>query len=164
MRVFYTDGSWNPNTGKCRWSVAQVVKEKGKEVIKAQVDGDVPNGKSANAAELMAIKVALQMASKGDKIVSDSAYAVSSLTKWAEGWQKNRWMRREKKQMVPIKNKDIIVESYNLYCATDVEIVWEGRGQTSGNVIADHSAKFGAIQCPHCKKNVFEQTTKGADR
>lgn len=162
LRLFYTDGSWNPNTGKCRWSVAQVAIENGKEVVKAQVDGDVPNGKSANAAELMAIKVALQMATRGDKIVSDSAYAVSSLTKWAEGWQRNRWMRREKKQMVPIKNKELIAESYALYCSTNVDIVWEGRGQTVGNTIADHSAKFGSIQCPHCNMNVFEQADKGA--
>lgn len=136
--------------------MAQVANERGKEVIKSQLDGDVPNGKSANAAELMAIKVALEMAIKGDKIVSDSAYAVSCLTKWAEGWQKNRWMRKEKRKMVPIKNKELIVYSYNLYCAKQVEIVWEGRGQTAGNLIADHSAKFGPIQCPHCNMNIFE--------
>jgi len=157
MRIFYTDGSWNPNTGKCRWSVTEVVTENKTEVVKSQVDGDVPNGKTANAAELMAINVALRMATNGDKVVSDSSYAVSCLTKWAEGWEKNGWMRKERKRMVQIKNREVIIDSYNLYRSKDVEVAWQRRGQSVGNVIADHSAKFGAIQCPHCGMNIFEQ-------
>ena len=51
------------------------------------------------------------------KIYSDSEYTINCIVKWAKMWQFNGWNRKDKskKNMVPIKNKELVIELYNLY-------------------------------------------------
>jgi ribonuclease HI len=73
-----------------------------------------------NQCELLAIYTALvdvyleniDVSSKGDdkkvkiiSIVSDSEYAINSLTKWKEGWIKNNWKNSKNE---PVKNRNIL--------------------------------------------------------
>ena len=50
-------------------------------------------------------------------IYSDSQYTINSIVKWAKLWEFNDWNRKDKskKNMIPIKNKELIIELYKLY-------------------------------------------------
>ncbi len=61
-----------------------------------------------NQAELMAIWSVLKFHPKGAITVQmDSQYALNVAEKWAFGWEKNGWIKSDKK---PVMNKEIIQE------------------------------------------------------
>jgi ribonuclease HI len=74
-----------------------------------------------NRAELMAIKVALQLVFRYERlnkkkfnkitIYTDSNYSLNSLTKWADKWKLNNW----KVGKYDIKNRDIIEPLHKIY-------------------------------------------------
>lgn len=120
---------------------------------------------SNNVAELLAILIAikilvsLQIKNNISKIIvifSDSEYSINCITKWAIGWQKNGWIKKNKQ---PIKNIQIIkkiVELTTKYRIKFVHVnshmpepipkyspkwlIWEGNDR------ADKLANKGALQ------------------
>jgi ribonuclease HI len=63
---------------------------------------------SNNKAELLAIWSVLKFHPKGDITVQmDSQYALNVVDKWAFGWEKNGWIKADKK---PVLNREIIEE------------------------------------------------------
>ena len=49
------------------------------------------------------------------EIYTDSEYVINSITKWAKLWKFNGWKKKEGNKLTEIKNKDLIIELYELY-------------------------------------------------
>ena len=45
-------------------------------------------------------------------IYSDSEYTINCIVKWSKTWEKNKWKKRDKKDVC---NKDLIIKLYNYY-------------------------------------------------
>jgi ribonuclease HI len=65
-----------------------------------------------NRMELLAVIEGLKLAPADEEIAlyTDSNLVVNTLTKWAAGWEKRGWQRREG----PVKNLDLVQEAYAL--------------------------------------------------
>src|SRR5690606_29411009 len=65
-----------------------------------------------NRMELTAMIEGLSMLAPEDTdtVYSDSSLVVNTLTKWAEGWEKRGWKRKEG----PVKNLDLVQRAYEL--------------------------------------------------
>lgn len=129
MRIFWTDGSANPNPGPGGFAVI----ENGKPVVLGG-DADSSNIKMEGKAMIAAIKEA-----NGEEceIHSDSQFWINVLTKWAPTWEKNNWTKKNGE----IKNLDIVKELYILYKQNKVKLVWvRGHVGTEMNELADEWA------------------------
>ena len=81
---------------------------------------------SNNVAEIKACIEAIKLVKDTYKkiiIYSDSQYTINCITKWAKLWQHHGWQRRVKTKMVEIKNKELIIELYNLYNKYDIRFI-----------------------------------------
>lgn len=68
------------------------------------------------------------------EIHSDSEFWINVLTKWAAGWARNGWRKKNGE----IANLDIVQELYQLYLDNPVELVWvRGHVGTEENELAD---------------------------
>lgn len=129
MRIFWTDGSANPNPGPGGFAVI----ENGKPVVLGREE-ESSNIRMEGKAMVSAIKEA-----KGEEceIHSDSQFWINVLTKWAPTWEKNGW----KKKNGEIKNLEIVKELYSLYKNSPVKLVWvRGHVGTEMNELADEWA------------------------
>ena len=101
---------------------------------------------TSSKAELQALHYSLKLAeseiAKGYtiNIYSDSEYAIGCITKWAFGWHKKKWERKD-----PIKNLEVIKQAFALYkkISTHVRVshVKAHRG-IEGNELADRLANI----------------------
>jgi ribonuclease HI len=129
MRIFYTDGSANPNPGPGGFAVV----ENGQPVALGT------EAESTNIRmEAMAILAALKMAG-GEKceIRTDSEFWINVLTKWAPKWQASGW----RKSGGAIKNLDLVQELYEQFNSSKVKLVWlRGHVGNKYNELADEWA------------------------
>jgi len=118
----FTDGSSLNNGQKNKYQAGGmgIYIEDTKEEISQKLEGKITN----NIAELKACIIGINnvINRKNYKnnlinIYSDSEYVINSITKWASNWKKNDWKKynKSKKCKCDIKNKDLIIELYNLY-------------------------------------------------
>ena len=132
MKIFWTDGSVDPNPGPGGWAVIDATTKK---PVLSGSDKNTTNIRMEGTAILNAIKLA------GDEPVeihTDSEFWINVLTKWAPAWEKNGW----KKKSGPIKNLDLVQELYNIYTTSSVKLVWEkAHIGTELNELADLTAK-----------------------
>ena len=118
--VIYTDGACEGNPGPGGYGVVLCYKENRKEI----------SGGFAlttnNRMELMAVIMALQTL-KGRRSVTlycDSSYVVNGIQKgWATKWRGQDWKRKEKKDLVNVKNADLWKQLLELCEAHDIEFV-----------------------------------------
>ncbi len=54
-------------------------------------------------------------------LYSDSKYVLQGLESWMHGWKRNGWMRREGKQLKPVKNVELWKELDRLAQLHDVK-------------------------------------------
>lgn len=126
MRHFFTDGSANPNPGPGGYSV---ICDNAPVALGSEKD-------STNIRmEAMALIAAFKLAEAGDKITTDSEFWINVVTKWAPGWQKNGWTKKNGE----IKNLELVKELYALRLEKpDVILEWtRGHVGTEGNELAD---------------------------
>lgn len=85
-----------------------------------------------NKCELEAVRRALDtIICKSDfhyedfiKIYTDSKYLIDSITKWANSWSKNGWMRKNAKgQKVKVKNVELIKEVRGFYLKYNIQLI-----------------------------------------
>lgn len=136
MRIFWTDGSAEPNPGPGGWAVIEQMDDAGNEGKPVALGGELDT--TNIRMEGSALKVAMELA-EGEpcEIHTDSEFWVNVLTKWAPGWKANGW----KKKTGPIKNLELVQELYGLYCAGNVTLVWvRGHVGTDLNEMADEWA------------------------
>ena len=136
MRIFWTDGSAEPNPGPGGWAVIEQTDADGAEGEPVALGGesDTTNIRMEGGA----LKAAMELAGgEPCEIHTDSEFWVNVLTKWAPGWKANGW----KKKTGPIKNLELVQELYELYCAGNVTLVWvRGHVGTELNEMADEWA------------------------
>jgi ribonuclease HI len=103
----FTDGSCQGNPGPGGWGVVWVSDG---EVI-AERHGFDP-ATTNNRMELTGVIEGLLMAPTDEPITlfTDSNLVVNTITKWAAGWEKLGWKRREG----PVKNLDLVQRAYAL--------------------------------------------------
>ena len=124
----FTDGSSLNNGQKNKYHAGGmgVYIEDTEECISEKLEGKITN----NIAELKACIIGINTIIKRDpiphiNIYSDSEYVVNSITKWAINWSKNNWQKYDKfkKKKCDVKNKDLMVELYNLYNTYSIEFI-----------------------------------------
>lgn len=138
MKIFWTDGSADPNPGPGGWAV-----------IDAETKSPILTGRANHTTNIRmegtAIKEAILCAIEAGEpleIHTDSEFWINVLTKWASTWEKNNW----KKKTGEIKNLDLVQELYQLYNSHEVKLVWvRGHVGTELNELADEAAK--AARC-----------------
>ena len=103
----FTDGSCAGNPGPGGWGVVHV---KNGEVLK-QLHGADPDTTN-NRMELTAMISGLELLAAGDnaEVYTDSQLVVNTLTKWAAGWEKLGWKRKEGE----VKNLELVQRAYFL--------------------------------------------------
>lgn len=128
-RIFWTDGSASPNPGPGGFAVL----ENGKPVVL----GGEKNSTNIRMEGLAMIAAITAAAGEPVEIHSDSEFWINVVTKWAPGWARNGW----KKKNGEIKNLDIVQKLYQLYQDNPVELVWvKGHAGTEMNELADEWA------------------------
>jgi len=124
----FTDGSSLNNGQKNKYHAGGmgVYIEDTEECISEKLEGKITN----NIAELKACIIGINTIIKRDpiphiNIYSDSEYVVNSITKWAINWSKNNWQKYDKfkKKKCDVKNKELMVELYNLYNTYSIEFI-----------------------------------------
>lgn len=114
----FTDGSCSGNPGPGGWG-AVLVRD---HAIVEERHGADPSTTN-NRMELTAMAEGLSMLAPDETIdvYTDSRLVVDTLTKWAAGWERNGWRRRDG----AVKNLELVQRAYALYRARPrVRIRW----------------------------------------
>ncbi len=134
MKIFYTDGSADPNPGPGGWAVIDAANE---DVILTGSEKHSTNIRMEGTAIREAIKLAL-LAHEPVEIYTDSEFWINVLTKWAPVWEHNNWQKKQGE----IKNLDLVKELYELYTTHNVKLQWvKGHAFNELNELADEAAK-----------------------
>jgi ribonuclease HI len=124
----FTDGSSINNGQKNKYHAGGmgIYIEDTEECISEKLEGKITN----NIAEIKACIIGITNVIKRTpiphmNIYCDSEYVVNSITQWGPNWCKNNWQKYDKFKKVKcdIKNKDLIVELYNLYNKYSIEFI-----------------------------------------
>jgi len=144
--VIYCDGSAlkNPGPGGYAWWYNQ-------SSWQAEgFTGPVTN----NAMELAAIARILEQVPSTQNLVirTDSKYSIDAVTKWAHGWKRNNWAKKDGKE---ISNLAVIQEIFTqLNSGRKVKLEWvRGHNGDPGNERADSLARNAAIQAKNGRGN-----------
>lgn len=114
--TIYTDGSAYPSNPGPNGGYGVVVVDQSGKIIdyysKQFSDGEYTN----NQMELLAILDAIENFGKNSEeevvVMSDSAYAINSLSSWGFGWREKGWIKKDGK---PPENLDILKKYFDLY-------------------------------------------------
>lgn len=103
----FTDGSCSGNPGPGGWGVVHVRQGR----IIAQHHGSAERTTN-NRMELTAMIEALRLLEphEATDVYTDSRLVVDTLTRWAAGWERNGWRRRDGE----VKNLDLVQRAYVL--------------------------------------------------
>jgi ribonuclease HI len=124
----FTDGSSINNGQKNKYHAGGmgIYIEDTKECISEKLEGKITN----NIAEIKACIIGINNVIKRTpiphmNIYCDSEYVVHSITICAKNWAKNNLQKYDKfkKEKCDIKNKDLIVELYNLYNKYSIDFI-----------------------------------------
>jgi len=140
----YCDGACEPNPGKAASGIAVY-----RDGNLAQLWYGIyhPNGTN-NTAELNALHQSLLIAEKdiqlgkSVEVLSDSAYSIDCISKWAAGWEKKGW----KKSSGEIMNLELIKIMYSLYNTIKSKMKLShvrGHAGVEGNELADRMSILG---------------------
>tara|TARA_B110000285_G_C14844159_1_gene476784 strand:+ start:159 stop:737 length:579 start_codon:yes stop_codon:yes gene_type:complete len=120
--TIFTDGSSLNNGKKNKYQAGGIgiYFEDTKEMISEKLTGKITNNIAELKACIKGINNSINREHYNNNTIilySDSEYVIKSMTEWATTWKKNDWKKYDKKQRgkVEIKNKDLIIELYNLY-------------------------------------------------
>jgi ribonuclease HI len=111
MKYIYTDGGCSGNPGPGGWGFA--ILDENNEIIEFGYGkkSDTTN----NEMELRAILEAYRYTQKHDDsyvVYTDSAYCLNSLTNWMFGWERNGWIKSDKKAP---KNLELFKELFEIF-------------------------------------------------
>lgn len=134
MKIFWTDGSAEPNPGPGGWAI---IDAKTKTIVKTGKESFTTNIRMEGTAIKEAIGLAIK-ANEPVEIHTDSEFWINVLTKWAPAWAANDWQKKHGE----IKNLDLVKELYELYTSHNVELKWvKGHANIELNELADKAAK-----------------------
>jgi|SRR5581483_11179372 len=98
--IIFTDGAARGNPGPGGWGAIILSEDKVAEL------GGGEEHTTNNRMELMAVIAALESVPdiREMTIYTDSSYVVSGITRWVQGWQKNKWKTSKKEEVI---NRDL---------------------------------------------------------
>lgn len=132
----FTDGACSGNPGPGGWAAILKYKDNVKKI-----SGFVPNTTN-NRMEILALINALSILKESCEITvySDSKYVVDSINKnWVLNWQKNNWMKKNKK----VPNSDLWYTLLNLMKNHKIDFIWvRGHSGHPENEECDKMAVF----------------------
>lgn len=129
-RLFYTDGSANPNPGPGGYAV---IEDNQPVALGGETDNST-NIRMEGQALIAAMKIAN---GQPCTIYTDSEFWINVITKWAVNWEKRSWTKKGGE----IKNLDLVKEAYTLYQASQATLQWvRGHQGNEGNELADQWA------------------------
>ena len=116
--IIYTDGGCRGNPGLGAWG-AILISEK--HNLRLEI-GESEDNTTNNRMEMKAAIKALERLkhSHNIKLYSDSAYLVNGMTKWIYSWQKNNWIKSDKK---PVENKEYWLKLIELSKRHNIEFI-----------------------------------------
>ena len=116
--IIYTDGGCRGNPGLGAWG-AILISEK--HNLRLEI-GESEDNTTNNRMEMKAAIKALERLkhSHNIKLYSDSAYLVNGMTKWIYSWQRNNWIKSDKK---PVENKEYWIRLIELSKKHDIEFI-----------------------------------------
>jgi ribonuclease HI len=132
----FTDGACSGNPGPGGWAAILKYKDNVKKI-----SGFVPSTTN-NRMEILALINALSILKESCeiKVYSDSKYVVDSINKnWVLNWQKNNWMKKNKK----VPNSDLWYTLLNLMKNHKINFIWvRGHSGHPENEECDKMAVF----------------------
>ena len=146
--IIYTDGGCRGNPGIGAWG-AILLSEK--HNLRLEV-GESEEHTTNNKMEMQAAIKALERLkhSHNIKLYSDSAYLVNGMNSWIYSWQKNNWIKSDKK---PVENKDYWLKLIELSKKHTIEFI-KVKGHSSNkennradeivNILMDEHIKNGS--------------------
>lgn len=147
--IIYTDGGCRGNPGIGAWG-AILLSEK--HNLRLEI-GESEEHTTNNKMEMQAAIKALERLkhSYNIKLYSDSAYLVNGMNSWIYSWQKNNWIKSDKK---PVENKDYWLKLIELSKKHSIEFI-KVKGHSSNkennradeivNILMDEHIKNGSI-------------------
>ncbi|MEI0611671.1 ribonuclease HI [Brachyspira pilosicoli] len=147
--IIYTDGGCRGNPGIGAWG-AILLSEK--HNLRLEI-GESEEHTTNNKMEMQAAIKALERLkhSHNIKLYSDSAYLINGMNSWIYSWQKNNWIKRDKK---PVENKDYWLKLIELSKKHNIEFI-KVKGHSSNkennradeivNILMDEHIKNGSI-------------------
>ena len=132
--IIFGDGSARGNPGPGGWGAIILTDDKAIEL------GGRDSHTTNNRMELMAVISALEHVTNEHEltIYTDSAYVVSGITRWVQGWAKNKWKTSKKEEVL---NRDLWERL--LEATAHRIILWKlikGHSGTEGNERCDQIA------------------------
>lgn len=131
--IIYTDGGCRGNPGLGAWA-AILISEK--HNLRLEI-GESENDTTNNKMEMKAVIKALERLknSHNIKVYSDSAYLVNGMNEWIYSWQKNNWIKSDKK---PVENKEYWIKLIELSKKHNIKFIKvKGHSDNKENNIAD---------------------------
>lgn len=116
--IIYTDGGCRGNPGLGAWA-AILISEK--HNLRLEI-GESENDTTNNKMEMKAVIKALERLknSHNIKVYSDSAYLINGMNEWIYSWQKNNWIKSDKK---PVENKEYWIKLIKLSKKHNIEFI-----------------------------------------
>ncbi len=146
--TIYTDGGCRGNPGIGAWG-AILLSEK--HNLRLEI-GESEEHTTNNKMEMQAAIKALERLknSHNIKLYSDSAYLINGMNNWIYSWQKNNWIKSDKK---PVENKDYWLKLIELSKRHSIEFI-KVKGHSSNkennradeivNILMDEHIKNGS--------------------
>lgn len=144
----YTDGSSLGNPGPGGFGVVVVNSDK---IIKefGGFEKDTTNNKMELQGAIEALRYIKENNLINVSIYTDSNYVLNGITSWIFNWEKNNWIKPDKK---PVLNKEIWQKLSSLDKELKGKIIWKKVKGHSDHVFNDR-ADFIATQCASKQQN-----------
>ena len=116
--IIYTDGGCRGNPGLGAWASILISE---KHASRLEI-GESEEMTTNNKMEMKAVIKALERLKKSHniKVYSDSAYLVNGMNEWIYSWQKNNWIKSDKK---PVENKEYWIKLIELSKKHNIEFI-----------------------------------------
>ena len=116
--IIYTDGGCRGNPGLGAWASILISE---KHSLRLEI-GESEELTTNNKMEMKAVIKALELLKKSHniKVYSDSAYLVNGMNEWIYSWQKNNWIKSDKK---PVENKEYWIKLIELSKKHNIEFI-----------------------------------------
>lgn len=120
--VLITDGACSGNPGPGGW--AYIIREAGTN--QEQRGSGAERLTTNNRMELLSVIHGLRTLSERTNVtlVTDSSYVAKGIEEWMAGWKSRGWMRKEGRQLKPVKNAELWQELDQLCSAHNVRCEW----------------------------------------
>lgn len=101
----FTDGACSGNPGPGGWAFLLRDKETGKTKEASGAEAATTN----NRMELLSVIRGLESLDRACQVrlVTDSSYVSKGISEWMAGWKSRGWMRKEGRQLKPVKNVEL---------------------------------------------------------